>query len=289
MKTNKLTFVALLLIATVPLALAQGTYTQIDVPGAVLTVGLGINSAGDIVGYYEDAGSNLDGFLLSSGTYTTVNYSGSVATFLTGTNDAGQIVGFGSNPDIGFLYSEQTQEFTVILPPKADYAMPYAINNNGEIGGTSAYGNSHRLAGFVLAGSRYSVISPPHSAQAEVLGITAIGALFGSAHNKDGGTFSFSYAQGKYSNLSIPNAPNCFIYGVNPQGTALVGWYEPSSGVTAGFIYRNNVLTTLLFSGSSYTQALGINKAGEVVGYFIDADSDGHGFTWTPPAGAETK
>jgi hypothetical protein len=34
MKISKLAFAALLLLASVPLALAQGTYTQIDYPGA---------------------------------------------------------------------------------------------------------------------------------------------------------------------------------------------------------------------------------------------------------------
>jgi hypothetical protein len=63
---------AALLFATAPLALAQGTYTQIDVPGSILTFVSGIDTAGDIVGSYADPTSRRHGFLLSGGVYTTI-------------------------------------------------------------------------------------------------------------------------------------------------------------------------------------------------------------------------
>src|ERR1700674_3268820 len=75
----QLGFVAALLLATAP-ALAQGSYTQIDVPGAVSTVGLGIDTAGDLVGFYGDASGNVDGFLFSGGTYATIDPPGSTIT-----------------------------------------------------------------------------------------------------------------------------------------------------------------------------------------------------------------
>jgi probable HAF family extracellular repeat protein len=43
----------------------QGGFETIDVPNAVRTVALGINTRGDIVGLYDDTGSNTHGFLLS--------------------------------------------------------------------------------------------------------------------------------------------------------------------------------------------------------------------------------
>jgi hypothetical protein len=87
---------AVLLIATMPLALGQGTYTQIDVPGAIYTECIGLDTAGDIVGAYGNASGTVDGFLLTGGIYTTVVYPGSTFTSLNGINDAGQIVGSGN-------------------------------------------------------------------------------------------------------------------------------------------------------------------------------------------------
>ena len=67
---------AAFLIAFLPLALAQGTYTQFDVPGAIYTFVAGIDSAGDVVGQYEDASGNFHGFFFSGSTYATVDYPG---------------------------------------------------------------------------------------------------------------------------------------------------------------------------------------------------------------------
>src|ERR1700730_6052841 len=74
------------------LAVAQGTYTQIDFPSALMTQPNGINAAGLVVGSYEDAAGG-HGFLLQSGTYTTIDYPGAQYSYGQGINDKGQIVG----------------------------------------------------------------------------------------------------------------------------------------------------------------------------------------------------
>jgi len=279
--------ITIFLIATVPLALAQGTYTQFDVPAAVFTVVVGIDSAGDLVGYYQDASGNLNGFLFSGGAYTTIDPPGSTTTQLSGINDMGQIVGETRSPNSGFLYTLQNQTFTTLVYPKADYVFPHAISNSGTIAGQVGYG-AGEIHGFELVGSTYRQISPPRSSLSLVTGITSSGTLFGQAAGKIK-NLTFAFARGKYSERIMPNAPNALVFGVNPAGTALVGTYNPSSGVTAGFIYQNKTLTTLQFPGSSFTEAYGINAAGEVVGAFGDAQGNGHGFTWTPPADVEER
>src|SRR5262245_2550757 len=62
------------------------------------TVASGINAAGQIVGYYQDASSHHHGFLLSSAGYTTIDGPSATGnTFLEGINGSGQIVGNYSN------------------------------------------------------------------------------------------------------------------------------------------------------------------------------------------------
>src|SRR5262245_38579458 len=72
------------------------SYTTLDVPGASHTGDQGNHDAGQIVGYYNDAGDIAHGFLLSGGSYTTLNVPGE-AIHLDGPNrrinDAGQVVG----------------------------------------------------------------------------------------------------------------------------------------------------------------------------------------------------
>src|SRR5258708_8202063 len=105
---------AVLLLGSSPFALAQGTYTQIDYPGAITTSGLGINKAGDITGFYGDS-TNFHGFLLSGGSYTTIDYPGAQSTTLYRINDVGQMVGVGDYT--GFVYDKNSQTFTQVTYP----------------------------------------------------------------------------------------------------------------------------------------------------------------------------
>jgi len=277
---------AVLLLASAPLALAQGTYTQIDYPGGSMTRALGIDNAGDIVGFYF-AGT-YHGFLLSGGTYTTIDYRGE-STYLNGINDVGQIVGYGYS--LAFVYNLQTQIFTeVAYPGTHNGTDPTSINHAGTIAGSYAYHAGGAYFGFQLAGSTYSKIVPPGSTNAIVSGISGSGKFVGSALNMSTGSyFNFSYAQGKYQNLRIPNTHFAAVNGISPSGSALVGQYMLSLGVAVGFVYENKTLQTLQFPGAIDTYAYGVNDAGEVVGWFIDSSYNTHGFTWTPPADAGKK
>jgi probable HAF family extracellular repeat protein len=277
---------AVLLLATAPLTLAQGTYTQIDYPGSIFTEGYSIDTNGDIVGTYVDTSDNYHGFLLSGVTYTTIDYPGGAGTYLFGLNDVGQIVGLGGN-SFGFLYDEQAQTFTAINYPHANETFPNAINNAGTIVGSVNYGKNVN-SGFALVSSSYKRVSPPGTIQSLAAGVTESNEIVGNVF-KTGETLNFLFSRGKYEALTMPNVPGAQVTGINPTGTTVVGFYTTSSGIISGFLYQNSTLTTLLFPGSIQTQAYGINAAGEVVGLFVDTNFVYHAFTWTPPADAKKK
>src|ERR1700694_729372 len=83
-------------------------YTTLDYPAASNTVATGINSAGQVVGYY----TGNHGFLYSHGSYTPVNYPLTASTTQPrAINDSGQIVGTyfdSNNKEHGFLDSGGT-------------------------------------------------------------------------------------------------------------------------------------------------------------------------------------
>jgi probable HAF family extracellular repeat protein len=269
---------AVLLLSS--LALAQGTYTEVDVPGALTTAGFGIDTAGDMIGLYVDASGNYHGFLLSGTTFSTIDYPGAPITYLFGINDLGQIVGYGNAGNSGFSYDVATQAFTPISYPHANRTFPTAINNAGTIVG-SVIDLDNETLGFELVGSRYRQISPPGTFDVSLAGITESGKIVGTVSNI-AGTKNFLFNHGNYGHLTIPGASGAVVAGINPAGTAMVGNYTHSSGITAGFLYQGKTLTTLQFPGSNTTYAIGINSAGEVAGYFIDASGNLHGFLWTP-------
>ena len=94
------------------------TYTTFDDPSSPnVTNALGINSAGQIVGYYHNNGG-YHGFLLSSGTYTPLDDpSATGGTFAYGINAAGQIVGYYNNASgfHGFLLSGGAENQSILI------------------------------------------------------------------------------------------------------------------------------------------------------------------------------
>ena len=73
-------------------------FTTIAVEGALTTNAQGINSGGDIVGWYVDANSIFHGFLLRNDVFTTVDYPGAVFTDARGISPGGpqRVPGRGS-------------------------------------------------------------------------------------------------------------------------------------------------------------------------------------------------
>ena len=100
--------------------LDKGTFETVDVPGAYFTNPWGINSAGQIVGLYND-GTFGHGFLLDKGTFTTIDVPGARYTQLLGISPHGQIFGdyidSSSVNNHGFVLDGDT--FTTIDVPGA--------------------------------------------------------------------------------------------------------------------------------------------------------------------------
>jgi len=74
---------------------SKGDFTTFDVPGAVITIGEGINNPGTIVGLYV-ANGNMHGFVLKNSVFTTVDVSDQ-PTEINSINAKGEIVGFYSD------------------------------------------------------------------------------------------------------------------------------------------------------------------------------------------------
>jgi len=70
------------------------TYTTLDVPVSGSTTDPdGINSSGEVIGFYYSSSITGHGFLYSGGTYASIVVPGSTTTDALGINDSGQVVG----------------------------------------------------------------------------------------------------------------------------------------------------------------------------------------------------
>ena len=261
------------------LLIAQGTYARIAFPASTSTVAYGINSKGDVSGYYTDTNNNFHGFLLRSGKYTSIDYPGSTSTIVYGLNDSDDVVGFSANSDVGFVYQSSTQSFTELTYPGASATIPAAINNAGLVCGS--FGPVSYSAGFEFDGSTYTEILPPGAFLAFLNGVDSRGACVGNWASFLRKSGNFSFHDGRYSHIKIPAYK--LVWGVNPAGTAFVGSWRVGANSQIGFLYQNQIFQKIRVPGSTGTIAYGINSAGAVVGAYGDLSGQ-WGFLWTPPA-----
>jgi len=157
------------------------TYITLDDPLAGptgTTEALGINNAGQIVGYFTSTGNPGHGFLYNptDGTYTTLNdplATKPQGTFATDINNAGQIVGYyytgGTTQDPspvlahGFLYNPNDGTYTTLDDPLATPGndggtQPFGINDLGQISGTYVNGPNH---GFLYTVGTFITLDDP--------------------------------------------------------------------------------------------------------------------------------
>jgi len=268
---------------------AQGTYTQIDVPGALFTQCFGVNTKGDLVGLYEDASGVDHGFLLSGGVYTDIDDLGWSLAVPSGIDDEGQIVGYVSNYPAfsGFLYDVGAQAFTELNYPGATITIANGINNAGNIVGYYEVGEAV-TNGFELVGSAYSEISRSSAVMTQAYGITSAGYIFGVVNwPKQEVPYNFAYFDAKFKNLNLP--AGFTLTAVNPEGTVLAGIFMSRPGQYSGWVYRSKKYIFISFPGSTETLAYGINRGDEIVGWFVDSSDNVHGFRWEPPSDASPR
>jgi hypothetical protein len=227
---------------------------------------LGINSAGNIVG-----GNGTTAFYLpNGGSPQTLNVPGG-AIDAFGINDKGNIVGqfntaSGATPGF-YLPNIASSTFTEIDAPAGsavNIVNAQGVNDNGLVVGFYE-GNDGNVHGFDA-----SIVNAMNGI---LLGAALPDPIIPAVAGEPGATFVFSQ-----------------ILGINDEGIA-VGYYGDSTNSQHGFLYNTNTGTyTFLddpaeaFSNAvEVTQITGIDNAGDISGFYTDANGVGHSFIAAPP------
>jgi probable HAF family extracellular repeat protein len=176
---------------------SHGSYTTINVPGAVNTDVVSINNAGDIDGTYQDSANGPHyGFLYSHGTYTTIAPPGSQNTHVSGTiNSSGEIVGSfttTSGSVSGFIYDHGT--YTILnFPGAVELTGPLNINDKGQVVGSYLTCSDHQITGqnsFIYSDGKFTTI-PPETGGPTANDINNKGQIVGTYTRADGNTRGF--------------------------------------------------------------------------------------------------
>jgi len=211
---------------------------------------LGINSSGEIAGYFGSgaAGHPNKGYTTTPPytTFTNENFPGSVQTQVTGLNNIGTTVGFWSNTNMG-------------------------------VGMDSNFG-------FVDIGGSFTNVNNPGTATTppvfnQLLGVNDSNVAVGFYTDAAGVTHGYTYniASKAFSDINDPNTTvNTTTAAINNAGV-IAGFFTDAAGNTDGFIDNGGMFTTLDVPGAMDTSLLGLNNLGEAVGFDIDAAGNMHG------------
>jgi len=295
-------------LSVTPSALAKErhriTFTTVDFPGALATIGADVSAAGDIVGRYclntsclQDVSGNWHGFLMSNGEFTSIDFPGAFHTNAVGINDSGDIVGryrdVVGGPFHGFLLSGG--KFSSIDVPGAFSTRAYGITPGGEIivGDyctdpgciRPATGHWH---GFVLSREEFTTFDFPGAVFTQAWRINPRGKILGRFKGTDGAFHVFLLSDAMFTSIDFPGATNTGgdAGGINPRGDIVSSYCGDSLGCNPtntghGFLLRKEEFTSFDFPGSVATLAHGINPPGDIVGAYADTRGGVHGYLRT--------
>ena len=210
---------------------------------------LGINDSGTIAGF--DNGVTNAGFTLTlPANFTVVNFPGRSLLIRPGV-DPGDRHQRRRRP-LGLLrgYRRQYHGFTRIGGSFATVDNPLSTVFNQALG----INNSNETVGYFAP--------------------TATGTPGDIAYSQTGGSFTDI-------NHLLPTNFNSQAVGINSTATPwIVGFYQPDSALATsfGFVDEGGTIQTIDPFGSTFTQALGVNDLGEIVGFYVGADGNQHGY-----------
>ena len=198
----------------------------------------GINSTGEIAGYYTYHKHHLaKGFLLNDGKTTELLPKGAFGAEAVAINDAGIVAGtfLGTNGgEQSFLYANR--KYTLYSAPGASSTYASAISAGGAIAGT-AYFSSGQISssGFVFDGTNTNFYNVPGEAATALVGFGPGDELAGNFNLPNNVSHGFVYTAGQYYHIDPPSSTSTVITGINADGS-LVGFCFPNGGAVQAFI-----------------------------------------------------
>jgi hypothetical protein len=210
---------------------------------------VGIDAAGDTVGFYIDAAGLTHGFTRSAGgTFATVDQGGTVFNQLLGINQVGnKIAGYSSATDPmgmtgqkAFSLVAGTTNYTSI---DALLVAKFGPNFNSQATGVNNAGTvvgfyqptSTTFTGFEDIAGLISAITFPGSVSTQALGVNDLGQIVGDYTLANGDMFGFLDTGGMFTTLDPFSSTAVTINGINDKGT-VVGFYADSNGNTIGAV-----------------------------------------------------
>jgi uncharacterized membrane protein len=205
------------------------TFGMIDFPRSPDSTALGLNSRGDIVGFYGPNVPLYEGteqsFLLEGNNFQELIYPGASYTGALGINKSRKIVGWYTNPgDNVHSFLRKGKAYTNIDYPGFDNTIASNINDAGVVIGIQYDNAGTTVHGFVLSKGVYTTIDPPASVFTEPLSINSAGVIVGYYADQNSVSHGFIYQKGQFTTVDYPGASNTDLTSINDQGQMMGGY-----------------------------------------------------------------
>ena len=269
------------------------SFTTLDGPQGSPTTFNGLSNSGLVAGLTSNAGVNNNFLRSADGDITSLDLGDPAAGMVNGVNASGTAVGVAN--DSAFVL--MGGQLTALTPPTSTASIAFGINDSGVIVGQYTAGS--KTPGFVDKGGSFTTVTPtPAATVTNVQGVNSAGLATGFYSEDGTHQHGFLYDISSQKVTLLPDPATARIQadglvltqflGLNDKNEA-VGYYQTSNGSQFGFLF-NLATQTYTFldepqavpvNGVQITQITGVNNAGEITGFYIDASGVQHGFTAT--------
>ena len=304
---------AALVLPLAQAAQAQYSFTNFDGPvqtpaGAMIAATTidGISNSGSLVGYTSDNNGAYTNFSGMPGAFTTLNIPTTAVP--NGINTSQQVVGT-DGASAFTLNSINASNNPLPLPPvnaTTTSEAAFGINDSGIIVGQYTDSATGTTPGFLDINGAFTSLNPAMPIAGALVvnaqGINNAGLVVGFYAQNNLGTdqhgFLYDSLTKSYTSLSDPSTAQTAngnlaltqFLGINDSGLA-VGYYQTKDTSSQfGFLYDTQTQQyTYLddheaapLNGVKTTQITGLTNAGEIAGFYADANGKLQGFTAVP-------
>lgn len=210
-------------------------------------------------------------------TYRAINAPAASATYAYAINNGGEIVGVITGGDCAQT-SDQSScgfvdvkgAFTTVACELENATDFFDISNTNEVVG--AYSFFGGVNGLIWEGNEACspLADPSGSAFTEAWGVNVKGNIVGFYIDSAGIFQGFEYlaSSATYKTISCPGWTNTRAYGINDAGVIVGDVANSTTGPFSAMSFNSGKCTVFNFPSAAATYARGVNKSGEISGFY---------------------
>ena len=263
---------AVLIVGSAAPALAGSyVYATITHPGETGSQTITVNNRGVAVGLFSVAGSTTTQyFAWSNGASSAL--PGDI-TFTRSLNDHNVIAGYiGTTNSVTVLLHVFSKKRSTIPMKAGYYSFPTGIDDASTVIGLASTPDQSVQVGFASQGKTTTYLQPPGGENNSIATlISPSGTVYGTYIDKAANIFFYSFANGIYSNFTVPGT----LEAVSNEGYLAGRYPKTVNGDTIfyGYVQRNGHIQSYLYPGTTYSDIFGFAPKGALIGTYEDASN----------------